>query len=180
MIRNQGFPACVEDFGSSVAVYLLVPSFEVESICFFSLCPLCSQKYHIVARFCHFLWSFSCRFTALFIFTNLDHRWGVSVVSCGQRKAAAAQSGSQLWFLNRQTLGLALLLLCSLVLSGPAYLLKRWCCFVFGYECFSLSLVYSLWQCNIRVWITLLFIFEFIWVHNGAERWVRCRFFLAR
>lgn len=22
----------------------------------------------------------------------------------------------------------------------------------------------------------LFFIFEFIWVHNGAERWVRCRF----
>lgn len=50
--------------------------------------------------------------------------------------------------------------------------------FAFGYkdECFSLSLTYSLWQCNTKVWITLFFIFEFIWVHNGAERWVRCRF----
>lgn len=43
-------------------------------------------------------------------------------------------------------------------------------------ECFSLSLTYSLWQCNTKVWIMLFFIFEIIWVHNGAERWVRCRF----
>lgn len=45
----------------------------------------------------------------------------------------------------------------SLLLSGQAYLLRRWCCVAFGYECFSLSLTYSLWQCNTKVWIMSCF-----------------------
>lgn len=44
-------------------------------------------------------------------------------------------------------------------------------------ECFSMKL----WQCIKKVWIMFLsLLVYFIWVRIRTERWVRCRFFLAR
>lgn len=62
--------------------------------------------------------------------------------------------------------------------QGWLYLLRRWCCFAFGYKMSAspYRLLTHFGSVIQRFGSCCFFIFEIIWVHNGAERWVRCRF----
>lgn len=130
--------------------------------------------------------SLSYKFTALSIITSLGHLWGAALFQSGLQEDAADQIKSVCLF----TSGYLGVQLCSLSAapSSPGWLI----CWggdvalrlVIKRSASPLSLTYSLWQCNTKVWIAFFFffcfsIFDFIWVHNGKKRWVRCRFFLG-
>lgn len=101
---------------------------------------------------------------------------GVGVGDCGKTEPGREGKGGAQWEEGGRDR------ICSFFLAAspqkPDSGLRRFCVVRVWLqdECFSVKL----WQCIKKVWIMFFCLFFFIWVRIRTERWVRCRFFLAR